>query len=312
MPQVVVYQDIFSKEQLDYFLKTIKESENSLENYKVTAPEESAYNDFHGAQPSIIDDNHLIMNWTPWYTFGSRSKIANMHIKRDQNPSQYDLNKAALEMFDSVYDDYISDYGDAEWPEFVDWTETDPLILCNSEIEILKHHMYPQKEYAIEFHTDRHEHRIELPGGKQIITFTFYLNDDYEGGEVEFIDEAENKVITYKPKAGDVTVFPAGLPFWHSAKAVTSGNNKVFLRRFKNWEYSGSKSYHEGVKKYGKMQYDKMMQEEAVKIVDSDLVGRQVVKIGETQKFTGTKGILIREENFFYINGKDLKYETDK
>lgn len=309
MPQVVVYQNIFSQETLDYFLKTIKDSENSLENFKITRPEESAYRDFHGDQPFIIDDSHLIMHWTPWYTFGARSKIADIGMPREKNPEQYDLSEMASKAFKDVYEDYISMYKNSDWPEFVDWEEKDPLILCDSEIEILKHHMYPGKEYAIEFHTDRHEHRIDTPGGKQIITFTFYLNDNYEGGEVEFIYEEHNKVITYKPKAGDITVFPAGLPFWHSARAVTSGENKVFLRKFKNWEYVGSESYHEGVKKYGKKQYDNMVKEEAIRVVNSDVVGRQVIRLGHKPKLTGTKGILVRDENFIYINGKDISYD---
>lgn len=46
-----------------------------------------------------------------------------------------------------------------------------------------------------------------------------YLNDDYEGGELNFRDLN----FTYYPVAGDVVIFPSGAPFMHEAKPVISG-----------------------------------------------------------------------------------------
>jgi hypothetical protein len=277
-----------------------------MSQYDITAPEESAINDYHGAQPFLKNSNDFIMQWTPWYNFGHRSKIDNSNIKinnENYNKMEYDLREQVNEAMNIVFQDYISDYKNSEWPNFItSWELSTKLGF--SEIEILKHHIKPKEKYAILFHTDRHEHRIHMAGGKQIITFTFYLNDNYEGGEVEFIDEAKNQLFTYKPGAGDITVFPSGLPFWHSAKAVTSGENKIFLRVFINWEHSGSKEYLEGVKKYGKIEYDKIVMNEARDVVSQNVVGRQVIRVGEDPSALKTKAILIHDENRFYIDGR--------
>lgn len=47
----------------------------------------------------------------------------------------------------------------------------------------------------------------------------FYLNKDFEGGELEF----PFLNFTYQPYPGDLLIFPAGVPFSHAAKPVTSG-----------------------------------------------------------------------------------------
>lgn len=56
-------------------------------------------------------------------------------------------------------------------------------------------------------------------GANRIVSGLLYLNDNYEGGELYF-DKLD---ILYKPKAGDVLIFPSNFIFSHEAKAVTSG-----------------------------------------------------------------------------------------
>jgi predicted 2-oxoglutarate/Fe(II)-dependent dioxygenase YbiX len=90
-----------------------------------------------------------------------------------------------------------------------------------------------------------------LAGTKAEITVTMYLNDDYDGGDIEYrnydkhfthfriegdqmIEMETNKVIpgfNYKPQAGDIIIFPSKLPFYHGVKKVTKGQ-KLFLRTF--------------------------------------------------------------------------------
>lgn len=51
------------------------------------------------------------------------------------------------------------------------------------------------------------------------ISVVFYLNDEYEGGEIHF----ENQGVTIKPKAGDIVVFPSKLPYLHESRPILSG-----------------------------------------------------------------------------------------
>jgi hypothetical protein len=62
-------------------------------------------------------------------------------------------------------------------------------------------------------HVDDHEiyHRR--------ISSVYYLNDDYEGGEISF----PRFNITYKPNANELIMFPSNYVYNHSVSEVTSG-----------------------------------------------------------------------------------------
>jgi predicted 2-oxoglutarate/Fe(II)-dependent dioxygenase YbiX len=51
------------------------------------------------------------------------------------------------------------------------------------------------------------------------VTLLIYLNDDYEGGELEFPDWS----CKFKPKAGTLIAFPSYIEFSHKVHPVTSG-----------------------------------------------------------------------------------------
>ena len=50
-----------------------------------------------------------------------------------------------------------------------------------------------------------------------------YMNDDYEGGEIRFINED----ITIKPESGSLLIFPGTHPFLHEVLEVKSGNKMI-------------------------------------------------------------------------------------
>ena len=52
------------------------------------------------------------------------------------------------------------------------------------------------------------------------ISGVLYLNDNYEGGEIEFI----NQSIKIKPEPGSMVIFPAYQPYVHHPKPTISGN----------------------------------------------------------------------------------------
>lgn len=51
------------------------------------------------------------------------------------------------------------------------------------------------------------------------VSMVFYLNDNYEGGEIEF----PNQGITIKPEAGSIIIFPSHEPYMHDPKTIISG-----------------------------------------------------------------------------------------
>jgi hypothetical protein len=51
------------------------------------------------------------------------------------------------------------------------------------------------------------------------ISVVLYLNDDYEGGEINFPEQG----IQVKPKAGSIVVFPSKKPYFHESKPIISG-----------------------------------------------------------------------------------------
>jgi hypothetical protein len=105
---------------------------------------------------------------------------------------------------------------------------------------------------TLPFHTDFYQRDADVPGLKAEYTITMYLNDDYDGGEIDFriFDRGENDMrivgdrlvpidenygeipeIAYKPQAGDVIIFPSRPPFYHGVRRVLTGT-KYFARMF--------------------------------------------------------------------------------
>lgn len=108
------------------------------------------------------------------------------------------------------------------------------------------------KEMTLPFHTDFYQRDEFEPGLKAEYTITMYLNDDYEGGDIDFRifngREDESRIINgefvatdpsygeipsvvYRPQAGDVIIFPSRVPFYHGVRRVSTGT-KYFVRMF--------------------------------------------------------------------------------
>ena len=67
-------------------------------------------------------------------------------------------------------------------------------------------------------HTDSHE-----SDDRPTISVVFYLNDNYEGGELHFREQG----VTIKPSSGDIVIFPSKVPFFHESKPVTYGTKYI-------------------------------------------------------------------------------------
>jgi hypothetical protein len=72
------------------------------------------------------------------------------------------------------------------------------------------------------------EYKAHYDGGSataRSISPILYLNDDYEGGEIEFVHFG----IKIKPEPGMLVVFPASYPYAHIAHPVTKGTKYAIV-----------------------------------------------------------------------------------
>jgi hypothetical protein len=85
------------------------------------------------------------------------------------------------------------------------------------------------------YHVDYQEARYNIPDDKMHVTAVFYLNDNYTGGEISFIEFNKNEEIiwdfSYKPQAGDIIVFSSKAPIYHGVEKLESGN-KYIIRTY--------------------------------------------------------------------------------
>jgi hypothetical protein len=63
------------------------------------------------------------------------------------------------------------------------------------------------------------EHHDQGPTYNCVVSLVGYLNDDYEGGELDFRLQG----IKVKPRAGDLYIFPSNYMYPHTAMPVVSG-----------------------------------------------------------------------------------------
>ena len=177
---------------------------------------------------SLIEtEDRLFSPWTQWSIFGEylnpispnfsmhgRNGILEKHEGLSEN--QKDQQDFILEMmnnFHLVTEDYIDRYNidvdlnsmskDDDGHDIPTWRWTGGTIG--------KYHMSNESEkHGMRYHSDYMPEQGSAPGYKFIITCTIYFNDDYEGGEVDFV--MGDKLVKYKPEAGDLLVFPSGHP----------------------------------------------------------------------------------------------------
>jgi hypothetical protein len=129
--------------------------------------------------------------------------------------------------------------------------ETSPLLLSineqlrNALIPTLDHYIsIHNNSVAKEFMYGNYGHKVlsinkyftnaELPShtdsfgddNSPTLSSVMYLNDDYEGGEIEF----KNQNLCIKPKAGSLVIFPSTPPYYHQSKKIVSGVKYMVLQ----------------------------------------------------------------------------------
>jgi predicted 2-oxoglutarate/Fe(II)-dependent dioxygenase YbiX len=149
-----------------------------------------------------LSGSSLISSWHPWYAsdnseflFGAR-KMTNQE-SYDQSDSitrtVYNLLKDALDL---TAKDYCAKLG-------IEMGRQAPISISKYFVDAF---MGPHTDSPPEPTTEH-------------ISSVLYLNDSYEGGELNF----PNQGIRIKPKAGSIVIFPSVPPFVHESTKIISG-----------------------------------------------------------------------------------------
>jgi len=212
----------------------------------------------------IDSGDYFYSKWEKWFIFG---KYSHLRFNPSESMSKNDHNFAPqLHLFTQVQEStrmaiahYVSHY---EVPILQKAYITDVSLAYYEDgldISVDKSNvaMAPHSDYVIP--------EEGWPGEKFFITATTYPNDDYEGGEIYFI--FDDKKFTYKPKAGEIIVFPSGSPIWPGESTYFHGVNtplngrKYLLRCYLKYTTGASQEYVDGVKEYGEEEWKKMCKE---------------------------------------------------
>lgn len=254
-PKIFVYKDLFK--DIDNTYSLLKESKG--------------------------EEDGLFSPWTQWSLFGQYLNptftdhphgltidyIKEIETKTERQESQ---RLAILELFKNfhlVTEDYArSNRVDLDKEKTVlandgtlmkEWQMTGPSIArYRTDIE---------DSIAMTYHSDYIREPIVSPGYKFAITALAYFNDDYIGGEIDFIVNGE--AYMYKPEAGDFLVFPSGHPeilkngdsvYIHGVMPA-KGESKYLSRMY--WmKYSlGDSEWFEKEKEFGKGVWAEMQPE---------------------------------------------------
>lgn len=209
------------------------------------------------------EDTYVMKKFDVWGNHGIWTEIdsASFHVFRSANGEEETKQKFILEKIYEAYTlvkkDFMSKYGNKDiWPKHYSKINLFNEGI-NAKIAFLKYDSNDKKGdknspiNVNAFHSDVFQQDMDTPGYKLIFTSMIYLNDDYEGGEICFWDG--EKIIGYKPEAGDIIVFPSCEPFYHGV-LNTYENDRYAIRvnycavtdgseEFKSRSYNPSLNY---------------------------------------------------------------------
>ncbi len=232
----------------------------------------------------VENEDRLFSPWSQWSIFGDYlSPIApefkmddkygnfkNMEAKTLTQENQKNFGIEMMENFHLVTEDYIKRYSididldaksiDENGFALPTWRWTGGTIG--------KYHISTEDSpVGMRYHSDYQRERGYAPGYKFVITCTIYFNDNYDGGEIDFA--MGNKLVKYKPEAGDLLVFPSGHPDYLTEEGIPylhgvmpSYKNHKFLSRMYWQKYEkGTDEWYAKEKEFGKEVWESMQPE---------------------------------------------------
>ncbi len=223
----------------------------------------------------VESDDRLFNPWTQWSIFGEylspmipsfsmgdrHGNLKSIETKTQVEEDQKNFGIEMMENFHLVTEDYIKRYNIDVDPESLSIDESgSPIHTWRwTGGTIGKYNVSNADEtFGMRYHSDYMREQGSAPGYKFVITCTIYFNDDYEGGEVDFA--MGDKLVKYKPEAGDLLVFPSGhpdyltedgMPYLHGVMPSYK-TNKFLARMYWQKYQKGSDEWYQKEKEFGK------------------------------------------------------------
>jgi hypothetical protein len=220
----------------------------------VIAPQIVVYRNIFKHSKEIIDlmkndrPTSFFTNWNTWYEQGFR-KVSNP-IRLDQIDPKDDKELAlekeyVLEILDCmkfIREDYLNEFREEKgiWPSFIEnWDELSDtnkrywIDYFRYDVDMVAR--FQHKNLMMEYHVDEFPIPKETKRDRHVATVNFYLNNEYEGGEICVYDSVSNNTYMYKPYPGDAVIMPSTEPFYHGVKPFKN-SDRYFLRAFIDYE----------------------------------------------------------------------------
>jgi 2OG-Fe(II) oxygenase superfamily len=199
------------------------------------------------------EGKYFLKKWTPWAHFGTYSSIKEQHeidqalINDQRFIEEKEVADEARRAYDLVLDHYVK-VNNVDLPD--NWRFSGmSFSKYVDQIDTLSNNM------TMQYHTDHITSQKDMPGEKFFITCTMYINDDYDGGDIEFY--VDGNIVNHKPKAGDILVFPSTEPYYHGVKTIYNGQ-KFLVRAFIMHTFAGTKEWLDNQLKFGAYKWSKM------------------------------------------------------
>lgn len=170
--------------------------------------------------------------WEPWYAYGGSTQHIYGDIKHMRSGlSSSDVDPKERDQSSYVFNTLVTAMSNcaAKYAEIFD---INPEMLeyatraLNSPETTYGINKYLQGE-SMGPHVDWNEFNFDIT-----YTIVVYLNEDYEGGELHFVDP--NISLKIKPKAGSIIMFPSNMPYLHESLEVIEGRKMLITHHWKN------------------------------------------------------------------------------
>lgn len=151
-----------------------------------------------------LTDNDAIEKWSEWVASGEGPKYV-FGQKKSTDESKLSTSSEVAQTIYSTVKDALTKVGQ-DYARKNDIEYKDPLPLSISK-------------YATGSAMGPHVDYYGDPAIEPLMSAVLYLNDDVEGGELNFTEFG----VRIKPEAGSVVIFPSVAPYYHESIPVLAG-----------------------------------------------------------------------------------------